>query len=343
MTIKNIIKRYTIAAVWVYFTILFGWLALYLTTGDRIGYVSLVNSLAVYLFFPIPLVFLIAFLVRRAEIWTGVALGSAVFLWFWGGLFIPQPRHAQAGGETLSVMTFNVLGKQDHTRQPIATIRAENADVVFLQELNPALARAIQTELAADYPYQALAPVPDVAGMAVISKYPLHLYPQTLPAPGWIGPPQILSMDWNGKTVNLVNFHMAPAGLKDSQRVSEVDRMREYQAKVVADFAHQAGTTIAAGDANTTSLSTAHHILTGQLHDSWEEAGFGFGNTFPGSDIHGSSHPHIAGWPVPDWLIRIDYVFHSPEWRAISARNAQFDGVSDHRGVVVVLAWDAGD
>jgi vancomycin resistance protein VanJ len=340
---KNLFKRYTVAAIWVYFTVLFGWLALYLGTGDRFGYISLVNSLAVYLFFPLPLVFLIALFVRRAEIWTGVILGSAVFLWFWGGLFIPQPRHAQAGGETLSVMTFNVLGKQDHTSQPIAAIRAENADVVFLQELNPNLAQAVQTELAGEFPYQVLAPVPGVAGMGVISKYPLHLSPETLPAPDWVGPPQVLSIEWNGITVNLVNFHMAPVGFADSPTVSRVDRTREYQAKVVADFARQAGLIIAAGDANATSLSTSYHILTGQLHDSWGEAGFGFGNTFPGSDIPGSSHPHLAGWPVPKWLIRIDYVFHSSEWRTISARNAQFDGVSDHRGVVVVLAWDSQD
>jgi endonuclease/exonuclease/phosphatase (EEP) superfamily protein YafD len=34
---------------------------------------------------------------------------------------------------------------------------------------------------------------------------------------------------------------------------------------------------------------------------------------------------------------RIDYVFHSDEWVTISARMAQIDGVSDHRGAIAVL------
>ena len=40
---------------------------------------------------------------------------------------------------------------------------------------------------------------------------------------------------------------------------------------------------------------------------------------------------------VPRWLIRIDYVFHSRHWRAVSARNGRIDGKSDHRPVIATL------
>jgi endonuclease/exonuclease/phosphatase family metal-dependent hydrolase len=73
------------------------------------------------------------------------------------------------------------------------------------------------------------------------------------------------------------------------------------------------------------------------LHDTWQEAGFGFGHTFPGSDIPGSSRPKFGNWYVPQWLTRIDYVFVSSHWGVSSASMAQFDGVSDHRGVVAEL------
>jgi hypothetical protein len=46
----GIVKCYAIALGWVYFTILFGWLALYLLSGDRFSYQALANNLAVHLF-----------------------------------------------------------------------------------------------------------------------------------------------------------------------------------------------------------------------------------------------------------------------------------------------------
>src|SRR5690606_32794492 len=37
--------------------------------------------------------------------------------------------------------------------------------------------------------------------------------------------------------------------------------------------------------------------------------------------------------------LRIDYVFHSEEWRALDARIRPWDGESDHRPVLVRLAY----
>jgi endonuclease/exonuclease/phosphatase family metal-dependent hydrolase len=78
--------------------------------------------------------------------------------------------------------------------------------------------------------------------------------------------------------------------------------------------------------------------VTEVLEDSWREAGFGFGHTFPGAQNEWSSRPAIAGWDVPQWLVRIDYVFHSTHFDTLAVRTAQFDGMSDHRGVVASLA-----
>jgi len=108
---------------------------------------------------------------------------------------------------------------------------------------------------------------------------------------------------------------------------------------VIADFAREKKAVIVGGDTNVAPLSNAYKIFTSDLSDSWREAGFGLGHSFPGSSIPGSSRPKILGIPVPKWLVRIDYIFHSNDWRAVSARMAQFDGVSDHRGIVVMLEW----
>ena len=62
------LHRYSVALGWVYFTVLFGWLALYLLTGDSLGYLGLLNNLAVYLFFPLPLIALIAIFVGNSPL-----------------------------------------------------------------------------------------------------------------------------------------------------------------------------------------------------------------------------------------------------------------------------------
>lgn len=90
---KNFAYRWITTAAWVYFTILLGWLATYSITGDRFGYVSLVNMLALYLFTPLPLVFAAAPFVRRREVWAGAALGLAAFLGFWVWPHLPRQRH----------------------------------------------------------------------------------------------------------------------------------------------------------------------------------------------------------------------------------------------------------
>lgn len=337
--LKSFAFSLLLIGVWIYFAFLFGWLAAYLLTGDRIGLVSLLNLLAVYLFLPLPLVILVNLFLRRPAIWAAALIGVAAFIWLWGGLFLPGLETARAGppdAGTLTVMTFNVLGRQSNTPPQIETMRQENADVVLIQELNHDLAIAIQRQLTDLYPYQVLEPGYDVEGMGILSKYPLQPGGFELPL-SWTGTPQVLVMDWQGQPVTLINFHMNPTTLRTASHVDLDNRQREAQADALVEAADRAGSVIAAGDANATPLNASYRILGNRLNDSWEEAGFGLGHTFPGSDVPGSSRPDVWGVPVPMWLARIDYIFHTPDWQAISTRVARYDGASDHRGVIAVL------
>jgi endonuclease/exonuclease/phosphatase family metal-dependent hydrolase len=151
-------------------------------------------------------------------------------------------------------------------------------------------------------------------------------------------------LDWNDRRVTLVNFHMTPTtGISSLSRVERSARLREAEARLLADLARDSGPAIVGGDANCTSLSMPYRILTGDLVDAWREAGFGLGHTFPGSDIPESDRPRLGSWYVPQWLARIDYILHSEEWETLSARLARFDGISDHRGVVAVLRLAVGE
>jgi len=68
---------------------------------------------------------------------------------------------------------------------------------------------------------------------------------------------------------------------------------------------------------------------------------FGFSYSFPGASratTPGSSRPQVLGVDLPQWLIRIDYVFCSYDWQPIDARIGPWDGYSDHRPVIAEVA-----
>jgi endonuclease/exonuclease/phosphatase (EEP) superfamily protein YafD len=322
---------------WAYLSVLGGWLALYLLTGESFAIMAMIDYLAVYLFLPLPLVLLGAVVCSSRSLGSGFALGVIVYAWIWGALFMPRLDPPRAKNPTLTVMTYNVLAWHTHTRPILDTIRAEDPDIVLIQELNWTLARQLEEQLGEVYPYQVLEPEDDPRGIGTISKYPIRLTGERLPG-DWVGGPQMMTLDWNGEKVTLVNFHMWPTtGVRPLSEAERSIRLRETEARQLAQVVVSAGTAIVGGDANCSSLSAAYRILTRDLSDAYQEAGFGLGHTFPGSDIPESDRPHIGGWYVPQWLARIDYVFHTGDWETLSARVARFDGVSDHRGVVAVL------
>lgn len=331
------IRRPLASLAWVYLAVLFAWLLAYLILGDRLAYFGMFNLVAAYLFFPLPLVFLIAVLNHPSRLWAGAGLGLLVFIWLWGALFIPGRGRFGPQGPELTVMTYNVLAWHDYTQPVIDTIRAEDADVVFLQELTPDLAGRIQADLSGQYPYQVLEPVDSPSGIGVLSKYPLRRTGVRLPD-RWVGGPLLLEMDWNGQIVQLVNFHMLPTTSPRPQGAMASDfRTRQEQARKLVEYAHSRGPAILGGDANAGPLSEAYHIFTREFRDAWREAGFGLGHTFPSRPVDTSDRPKIGRWHIPPRVARIDYIFHSSHWKAVEARLARFDGVSDHRGVVAVL------
>ena len=111
-----------------------------------------------------------------------------------------------------------------------------------------------------------------------------------------------------------------------------------FSARAIVKFAAaHSEPLIVATDLNAGDQTMAYAIVTGALADTWREAGWGFGHTFPGGTSPGLVGLFTGGVPIPMWLVRIDYVFHSRHWRAVSARVGPWDGVSDHRPVVAQL------
>jgi len=84
-----------------------------------------------------------------------------------------------------------------------------------------------------------------------------------------------------------------------------------------------------AGDFNTSDQSPSYNQLAAAGIDSFREAGSGFGATWPVAAVQ-----QLPSFVPP--FIRIDYVFHSKDFRAVSAQPGQPIG-SDHLPLFVRL------
>jgi hypothetical protein len=180
----------------------------------------------------------------------------------------------------------------------------------------------------------AFLPAPLILLVAMLLRDRVGLAIAGLSALLFVGTPMTVEIDIRGTRIGFVNFHTYAGPV--------YTEMREKQAQALVEFAAEhPGPLIFVGDLNATDQNKAYAIISPTMHDAWREAGWGFGHTFPGKptpDV-GGSRPVVLGLPVPMWLVRIDYIFHSDSFITLDARLGPDDGGSDHRPVVARLAW----
>jgi endonuclease/exonuclease/phosphatase (EEP) superfamily protein YafD len=323
-------------SIW-YYIGLFSWFLLFNFLGDGNGYLGLANALALYFFIPLPLFLLIAwFRYSRVLLVAGV-VGIGIFALLWGPLFVPKADVTE--GPRLRVMTFNVLGRIGDPHDVLDSILAEGPDVLFLQEITPEFADTLLPALTPEYPHQMLDIKPQAGGMAVFSRFPIQAIDIELGG-RWRGEPQLLNLDWEGQQITLVNFHTVSTGTVWPRGVFFTASRREESVDLLVSFAENTvehTPLIMAGDGNLTRLNATHRELDTVLDDAWWESGFGLGHTFPGQIEADDLFTRISFFMIPHWLVRIDYVFYSEHWQSSRTWLAEFNGGSDHRGVVTEL------
>lgn len=321
------------------------WYPAYLALGDSRWWMFVINSIAPYLFLPVPVVLVVGLLARRWGLFVAALVPTVVFVLLFGPLFVPRDMKVPAvpaGSPSITVVSHNLHAWNEDADGIAASLIASGADVIALQELSAEMAAALERRLMEQYPYNDLVLRAGWDGLGVFSRVPVTPVHERIA--GGSRNPQVMTLhlDWGEAT--LINVHnlSIPRTLPDwPTEIAYSVAHRERVARGIAEYASRDDATpiIAAGDFNTTSRSTAYELVTADLKDSWVEAGFGFGTTFPG----GPYSPTPLGVSVPDWLLRIDYVFHSGELIATDARFAPWDGTSDHRPIAVTLAWPGSD
>ncbi len=353
---NNWFREIASASVLAYAATVGGWAIAHGLVGDGFWLLALVNGFAVYLFAPLPLMALFAALVRRRTTWAALLIPVLLFFGLFGADLTPPAPVVRAGNDdlTLTVMTYNVLYTNTDAAPIVASVTAANPDLIGFQELTPLLARQLEQEIGARYPYRTpLHPATCHAEVAVWSRYPLQAESVDEEILCRVRP---VVVEVKGQRVRVVDVHAWPYTTLDQEDVERGFRWRQEQIEwVLKTIAGKPEPLVLLCDLNSTpmhevyrtlttfetghsdgTLSTLENghsdgTLTTHLVDSFRAAGWGLGHTFPATGGRAWGIPH------PGRLVRIDHIFHSDDWQAEAAWVGEWDGASDHRPVVARL------
>lgn len=302
--------------------------------GERWWPVALAGVFAGWWLTPAVGLFAVAVL-RRWRLGM-LCLAGAAWAWavWYGPRFVPSVT-AGAGsalgagdGAILRVATFNVGVGRTKWKTLARVIADLDADIVGLQELTDENAELLGDALAEAYPHRFLYGG-GTLGMGVLSRHPFDDVERL--SSSWPGRdslrtvvhtpagPVTLTVAHPHQPVAVPGVNGWTAYRQDPGFVADIDRL--------VGAVEGRGTTLLIGDLNLPERHTAYRTLRAAgLVDAFHAAGWGFGVTWPQVRV-------FHGLPVPP-LVRLDYIWCTPDVTPLRAWVGAEDAGSDHRPVV---------
>ncbi len=238
-------------------------------------------------------------------------------------------------GETFSVVTFNVQGSNAELDDAADWLLSVRADVIVLQETAEGYDQRLE-RLYDVYAYE-----DHIAGsVRVFSRYAI-LERQILAIeddPGRLALRLVLDQNGRELAVYAVHLTLPQANWQPSAHFAwdmllrYNEARRNAQARRLLEIVRGENiATLVVGDFNMSDSSLIYDELAAELRDAWRAAGTGAGRTWPVAEAIGLPrilHP----------FLRIDYIWHSAELRAVAASMGSPIG-SDHLPVKAVFEW----
>lgn len=293
------------------------------------------NSAVPYLFIIPALVLIYALITRRRTAFIATLVPAVLFLGLYGARFQPRPTPLKTP-EMITVMTHNLNAFNDDTGALRDLTIRESVDVLFLQELGRWIQPITPKDLEESLPNGIINPTHNLYGMGIFSQFPITeiVAPELEP---FSQHTQAAILTHPSGDILLVNIHNISVSLEGPSFAEKTRREmieRQEVARATLALIKRIGLpAIVAGDFNSTEFSRTHARYETQLIDVWDAEGQGFGHTFPGGPVR----PKVLGIPSPEWYVRIDYVFVTPDFTVEEAHVGYWNGMSDHRPVVTTL------
>ena len=313
-----------------YIALIAFWLLSRFLVFDQFWPLALLNTVAEYLFLPIPLLIILSIWRRQWAPMLLLLLPVIAFAGLFGGLFWPPlPRPTQLQEESLiTVMSFNVLHENQNYDAIVSSIKAASPDLIGFEELTPEIAQAIDQRLKTEYPYGTLQGMEEGRSAGVLSRFPIEKDEWFSLPPRDIALHTVITIE--ERQVHVFVVHLSPNNFFEYPVTEFIPLVIErYGRRAVevnlleAEIGALTEPVLLLCDCNLTDTSEAYAHLNSFLDDSFHEVGWGLGHTL-----------HPPGFPFP--VQRIDYVWHSDDFVALEAFVGQAGG-SDHLPIVAKL------
>jgi endonuclease/exonuclease/phosphatase (EEP) superfamily protein YafD len=329
--ISLLLRRAIIAVGVGYCLALLGLTVAWSLIPEQPWWLGLLNTFALLLFLPLLVLAPVSLLARSGALRGGVLVTMLVFLAsFHTALLPPREPSIPSQAITIRVATFNHLFSNENTDGIIAAIRAQQADVVALQELSTPVAEQARLALSNEYPYQFFDPAERANGLGLMSRYPIESIQPELAFRG-----QRAVVRVNNQLITVINAHPNTPFVYLDRRgiVSSIKSLMTYgtgprqrQMQSLLETIDRVETPLVVmGDLNTSDRDPLYAELDARLHDVYRKTAWGFGFTFP--------NPHRANvgrFSSPFPLVRIDYIWASDHFQPAAAYVECRNGGSDH-------------
>ena len=297
-----------------------------------------VLSLAVPLFIILNLVFVLYWLLKAKK---QLLLSSLVLLLGYGHVsslykFTTTKDIDEIGAITVmnyNVRLFNLYNwiDTDHVEQNIVDIiKNEGPDVISFQEYHPH-----QNIDLGMYPYK----FEDLSGervrygQAILSKYPI-INSGSVEFPNTANNAIYADVVKGEDTLRIYNVHLQSMGIEENledldrddserliKRASETFKMQQQQAALFIEHKENAPyEVVICGDFNNTAFSYVYKEIKGELKDTFEEAGNGFGRTFD-----------FRYFPIRIDFILVDQAFEVNNFKVLEEK------LSDHYPIIAKI------
>jgi endonuclease/exonuclease/phosphatase (EEP) superfamily protein YafD len=237
--------------------------------------------------------------------------------------YVPGPKPVLVG-DTVTVMSANLLGSNQNTRALVAEVVAAQADVVMLLEYRPHWHQAFQPALSSTYPFASYVQRPDNFGLAIYSRLPLREPASTQIPLGSAETPQARAVaQIGGREIAFYVVHLMPP--KGRRRTAE--QRREF-ADLLKQLEREKLPIVLCGDFNFTNASVfADELRRMGLIDAHLISGWGRGSTWSVLGFY----RYLPG-------LRLDHFYLSKELSSAHCRTGTGAG-SDHRPVIAEIGF----
>jgi len=330
--------RVTLVAVTAVYLVLLAlaWTGVALGSSHQ-GWPAFVREIGVIILVPVPILLALALILRVRGVVLSLLAPIVAFGILFGPQFLPKASPSTAG-RGFRVLSFNI-GAARQIEQPasvVTAVRTVGADIVCLVEARSDTLSVIGNPLRNQFPYQV-----GSSNVFILSRFPLSDIDQRVIRTGTHDSLQA-TVTVDGHRVLLTAVHLRRTdtypGIRRGVRplLQAVDGFSTGErdaavAELVDQLQTRDGPRVLVGDFNMTPTSRAHQVLGAAFQDSFLEAGWALGPTYP-------TTLRTLGLNVSMPVLRIDYIFHSSELVATSAQVGPYGG-SDHFPMIADLSF----